>query len=414
MSSKVELTQDSKSVLTLPTGAWQRLFFQLMNQFDKGQLQLITPDGNSYLFGEDSVTPVHNIPSLRICDDRFFRRALFGGSVGFGEAFVDGWWQTDDLVSVLGFFANNLKALDRIERRFGWMTRTVNLCRHWLNRNSLKQSKNNILAHYDLGNELYTNFLDESMCYSAGIYAGGDDSLAQAQQNKLRRILDQLDLQPGEHLLEIGTGWGALAIMAARDYGCQVTTTTLSEAQYVYARDCIEKAGLTERITLLRQDYRQLEGRYDKIVSVEMVEAVGKGYLAGFFRQCDALLKPGGKLALQSITIADQRLDAYAQNPDFIQKHVFPGGFLPSVSLLTKHFDQHTSMVMRDLFDFGGDYARTLQDWRQLLLKNTRTLANHGYDQRFMRLWLYYFGYCEAGFLSKNISVIQLTAEKAP
>jgi len=236
--------------------------------------------------------------------------------------------------------------------------------------------------------------------------------LAQAQTTKLRAICDKLQLVPEDHLIEIGTGWGGLALFAAKNYGCKVTTTTISEEQHQYTLDLIEKEGLQDKITLLKKDYRLLEGKYDKLVSIEMIEAVGKEYLPTFFKKCSSLLKDQGLMVLQAITISDQRLESYSKSVDFIQKHIFPGGFLPSQLLINQHLRKHTDLMIRDLHDIGLDYARTLKDWHQKLLENKEPLAKDGYDDRFMNMWRYYFSYCEGGFLERTISTVQLVISK--
>jgi len=283
---------------------------------------------------------------------------------------------------------------------------------HWQNRNTQSGSKRNILAHYDLGNELYTRFLDAEMMYSSAIYPTETSSLEQAQHYKLKTICERLSLNKNDHLLEIGTGWGGLAIYAAKHYGCRVTTTTISDAQYQYAQARIQKLGLSNQITLLKEDYRDLTGGYDKVVSIEMIEAVGYEFLPSFFKQCNDRLKPGGKLLIQAITIADQRFDYYKNNVDFIQKYIFPGGFLPSVNILSQHITAHSDLVVESLDDIGLDYAKTLNDWRVNFLNSWSELTQFGYDDNFKRLWLYYFAYCEGAFLERSTSAVHLVARK--
>ena len=293
-----------------------------------------------------------------------------------------------------------------------WLALPIRKLNHLATRNSATQAKKNIAAHYDLGNKLYTRFLDDSMMYSSAIYPSPESSLAEAQQEKLRTICEKLQLSPNDHLLEIGTGWGGLAVYAAKNYGCKVTTTTISDEQHQYAAEWLEREGLQDQVTLLKQDYRLLEGQYDKLVSIEMIEAVGKEYLPTFFKKCSSLLKQQGVMLLQSITISDQRLDSYSKGVDFIQKHIFPGGFLPSQLLINQHLKKHTDMMVRDLHDIGLDYAKTLQHWHSELLKNKDVLAQDGYDERFMNMWRYYFSYCEGGFLERTISTVQLVVGK--
>ena len=349
-----------------------------------------------------------------VLDPRCYRRALFGGNTGAGEAYIDGWWTTPDITQVTRFFSRNLGMMDHWNRRFGWLLKPLSIVRMMRRANSRSQAKKNILAHYDLGNDLYTTFLDKRMQYSSAIYRSATESLEQAQEDKLARICEQLKLTSNDHLLEVGTGWGGLAIYAASHYGCKVTTTTISDRQYQYAQEEVKRAGLSDRIEVLDRDYRLLEGQYDKIVSVEMIEAVGRQYLPGFFTKLNSLLKPGGLLMLQAITIAEQRFRDYMRSEDFIQKHIFPGGFLPTISLMTDLMAKRTEFIVRDVYDIGQDYARTLADWRERFLANKEPLQAQGYDDKFCNLWTYYLGYCEGGFLERRISAVQLLASKAP
>lgn len=349
-----------------------------------------------------------------VVDTRAYARALLGGNTAAGEAFVDGWWTSPDITQVTRFFARNLGMMDYWGSRFGWLLKPFSLARSMMRANSRSQAKKNILAHYDLGNDLYQTFLDPRMQYSSAIYNSPTESLAAAQTNKLTRICEQLQLSEDDHLLEVGTGWGGLAMFAAKHYGCKVTTTTISDEQLNYAKQQVEAADLSGQITLLDQDYRLLEGQYDKIVSVEMIEAVGKKYLPGFFKKLNNLLKPNGLMMLQAITIADQRYQEYSRSEDFIQKHIFPGGFLPSMKLMTEIMAEKTELIVRDVLDIGQDYAQTLAHWREAFLANRPALQARGYDDKFCNLWLYYLGYCEGGFLERRISTVQLLASKAP
>lgn len=351
---------------------------------------------------------------INVLDPRCYRRVLLGGSAAAGEAFVEGWWTSPDVTQVARYFTRNIDMLDQWESRFGWLMRPFSYLRLLGRRNSSKQAKRNILAHYDLGNNLYRSFLDEQLQYSSALFTSPDESLSQAQINKLTRICDQLQLSKADHLLEVGSGWGGLAIFAAKKYGCKVTTTTISDEQFSYATAAIKAEGLETQIEILNKDYRLLEGQFDKIVSVEMIEAVGRKYLPGFFNKLNSLLKPNGLLMLQAITIADQRFDSYADNEDFIQKHVFPGGFLPSMNLLSELIASKTEFVIRDVIDIGKDYARTIAHWREGFLEKYSQLAQQGYDKKFKNLWLFYLGYCEGGFLERRISAVQLLVSKAP
>ena len=349
-----------------------------------------------------------------VLDQRAYERALLGGNTAAGEAYVDGWWTSPDITQVTRFFSRNLSMMDYWDSRFGWLLKPFKTMRYLRRLNSKRQAKKNILAHYDLGDELYQTFLDSKMQYSSAIFDEEGNSLEEAQVNKLTRICDQLKLREDDHLLEVGSGWGGLAIFAAENYGCQVTTTTISDNQYRYAKNKIDAAGLSNKINLLSDDYRLLQGKFEKVVSVEMIEAVGKKYLSGYFQKLNGLLKPGGLLMLQAITIADQRLKSYSSNEDFIQKHIFPGGFLPSVYLISKILADSTELVMRDFRDIGLDYSKTLSHWHKNLLEKKETLSQLGYDDQFYNLWTYYLGYCEGGFLERRISASQMLMSKAP
>ncbi|MEF9887472.1 cyclopropane-fatty-acyl-phospholipid synthase family protein [Citrobacter sp.] len=349
---------------------------------------------------------------VHILSPTVYWRVLKGGSLAAAEAWMDGEWETQQLTPLLQIFALNSTLLGRLESGFRLLGRPVERLRHWTRRNHRQQARENIAAHYDLGNAFYAHFLDEDLLYSSALFTCPGQSLAQAQQAKMARLCEQLALSANDHLLEIGTGWGAMAEYAARHYGCRVTTTTLSQEQFAWANARIARAGLQDRVNVLLCDYRDLTGEYDKLVSVEMIEAVGQRYLPTFFRTCQARLRPGGKMAIQAITIQDQRYRDYSKGVDFIQRYIFPGGFLPSITAMSGLMTKHTDFVVRNLFDMGPDYARTLAHWRQRFVHAWHDIEKLGFDERFRRMWLYYFGYCEAGFNARTISVVQLTAER--
>ncbi|EKO3516180.1 class I SAM-dependent methyltransferase [Vibrio fluvialis] len=349
---------------------------------------------------------------IRVTHPGFYGRVLKGGSIAAAEAYMDGWWDSPNLTAVTELMARNLSALDQLEAQSSFVTRAMNKVGHWLKRNSIVRAKQNIEAHYDLGNDLYQTFLDERMLYSSALYLSTSDSLEQAQIQKMDRLCQQLQLTENDHVIEIGTGWGAMAIYMAQHYGCKVTTTTISEEQFAYADAEIARLGLEDQITLLKQDYRLLEGQFDKLVSIEMIEAVGKAYLQSYIEKCQSLLKPGGLMAIQAITIADQRYDYYSNNVDFIQKYIFPGGFLPSITVLTQMATRHTDFIVRDVFDIGMDYAKTLADWRLRFEAALNTVQALGYDERFVRMWRYYLCYCEGGFNARTISTIHMTLQR--
>lgn len=342
----------------------------------------------------------------------FYRKCLFGGSIGAGEAYIENLWEVDDLTNLVRIMVLNMTLLDRMEKGLARILRPFDLISHLMKRNSRKGAKRNILAHYDLGNELYQSFLDPTMMYSSAIYPGEDSSLEEASLNKLDTVCKRLDLRPNDRVIEIGSGWGGFAIHAARHYGCHVTATTISSAQYEESEARIRQAGLSDQITLLNKDYRDLHGEYDKLVSIEMIEAVGHRFLPEFFEKCCSLLKPEGKMLLQAITISDQKYNQYRRSVDFIQRYIFPGGCLPSNSHMLNLIAQKTDMVVRSITDFGFDYAKTLKEWRQRFNRSFPYLRNKGYDDTFKRLWEFYFCYCEGGFLERSISVVHLVATR--
>lgn len=385
----------------------RRFLFTVLNQLQHGELIICEDNEVVGQFGTHGTQPSAR---LDVRNPQVYRQLLVRGDIGAGESYVAGHWETPDLTAVIRVFAANLEIMDAIQRRFSWISWPLQKLSYLGRFNNRRRAKENIAAHYDLGNTLYQSFLDPRMQYSSAVYPSDRSTLAEAQEHKLARLCDMLDLQESDHLVEIGSGWGGLAIYAAGQYGCQVTTTTISKEQYQWACEQVQKAGLEDQVTVLLQDYRDLTGQYDKLVSVEMIEAVGARYLPTFFRQCQALLKPAGKMALQAITIADQRLEAYNRHVDFIQRHIFPGGYLVSVELLGRLFRRHTNLVVRQLNDIGRDYAQTLSDWRAAFNASFPVLAEQGYDEQFQRLWNYYLSYCEGGFRERRISTVQLLA----
>ncbi|WP_137166436.1 SAM-dependent methyltransferase [Salinimonas lutimaris] len=397
-----------------PTGSaidrsCRTMFLNVMRILPEGYMEIRERGETIAAFGDkqDPLKAVIDIQHIQA-----YRRLLLGGSIAAGETYMDDLWRSPDLTSVIRIFARNLPFLDKWEDKFKWVTMPLHKVQHFFRRNTTDQAKKNIEAHYDLGNRLYTRFLDQSMMYSSAIYPDINSTLAQAQEHKLRTICNKLQLQPDDHLVEIGTGWGGLAVFAAKHYGCRVTTTTISEEQHDYARQWIDREGLSNQITLLKKDYRLLEGQYDKLVSIEMIEAVGKRYLGNFFAKCSSLLKPEGLMVLQSITIDDRRFESYANSVDFIQKYIFPGGFLPSQLVINEALRKHCDLSIRDVEDIGLDYARTLDDWYQAFMSAKEALLTDGYDDKFVRMWTYYLKYCEGGFLERTISTVQLVMTK--
>jgi cyclopropane-fatty-acyl-phospholipid synthase len=346
---------------------------------------------------------------VRVWDPRVFRRVLVDGDVGFGDAYVDGDWSSPDLVGVLRLAVRNLALFEDSNRVWSAVSRWRGRVAHRLRANTRSGSRRNIHAHYDLGNEFYELFLDPSMAYSCGIYPRASSSLEDAQEEKFDRICRKLRLGPSDHVLEIGTGWGGFAAWAARRYGCRVTTTTISVAQYAYAAALFARLGLgPDRVRLLLEDYRDLSGRFDKIVSIEMFEAVGHRHYDAFFGQAQRLLGPDGTLLLQMITVPDQRFARYLAAPDWIQQRVFPGAELASVGRVLESVARVTRLSLYHLEEIGAHYARTLQAWRERFLGAADRVRALGFDERFIRTWEYYLAACEAAFLERQIGDVQL------
>jgi cyclopropane-fatty-acyl-phospholipid synthase len=338
----------------------------------------------------------------------FYRALATGGSVGAAEAYMEGAWECDDLVALVRILVANRELLDGLEggaaRAVGWALRAA----HALRRNSLAGSRRNIAAHYDLGNEFFALFLSSDLMYSCALWQPGADTLERASLNKLERICRRLQLCAADHVVEIGSGWGGFALYAAREYGCRVTTTTISQEQHRLTQARVHAAGLAERVTVLRQDYRELRGQYDKLVSIEMVEAIGAEFLPGYFAQLTQLLKPAGLALLQAITIEDHRYEQALRSVDFIKRHVFPGSFIPSLQALLSAKTQASDLALLHLEDFGPCYARTLAAWRARFLERVDEVRAQGFDERFVRLWNFYLAYCEGGFRERSIGVAQL------
>ncbi|MEM1206578.1 MAG: cyclopropane-fatty-acyl-phospholipid synthase family protein, partial [Acidobacteriota bacterium] len=336
---------------------------------------------------------------------------VLGGSIGAAEAYMAGHWSADDLTAVLRFFLLNRQALDNLEDGSGRLKRPLYKVFGYLRANTRQGSRRNIQAHYDLSNEFFELFLDRRMMYSSAIFEPDTLDLDAASELKLDRLCRKLDLRPQDHLLEIGTGWGGFAVYAAETYGCRVTTTTISPAQHAKAVERVRAAGLEDRITVLLQDYRDLGGRYDKLVSIEMIEAVGLKFLDGYFQRCAELLAPGGVMAIQGITLADRNFEAYRGSVDFIQRYIFPGSSLVSVATLANSASR-TDLQIVHLEDIGPHYARTLREWRLRFFERIEDVRALGFSERFERLWDYYLCYCEAGFEERVIGDVQVVLSK--
>lgn len=388
----------------------REITLRLLQHIRTGQVT-IHDRGQEYAFG----SPSARIPlraTIHIHHPRTYTRTVFGGSIGAAQAYMAGLWSTNDLTDLIRIIIANrqvFKALDS-----GWMRLTEPFYKfyHFLRRNTPRGSRENIVAHYDLGNNFYRLFLDETMTYSAGIFESGNSTLEEAAIAKYDRICRKLRLTSRDHVMEIGTGWGGFALHAVRHYGCRVTTTTISDQQYQSARQRIHQAGLDQRISLLKTDYRHLGGRFDKLVSIEMIEAVGHHYLGTFFRKCCELLKDDGLMLLQAIIIRDQEYDHHRRSVDFIKRYIFPGSCIPSVSAMNQAIKKRTDLNLCHLEDITPHYVRTLAQWRRRFFDNVAEVYTLGYSEAFVRMWEYYLCYCEAGFAERHIGNVQMLLAK--
>lgn len=388
----------------------RRIVLNKLRHLHHGEITIVEA-GKSRSFGRaDTSFPL--TVTLRVKSPAFYSDVAFGGSVGAGESYIHGFWEASDPVVLGRILLRNRDVLDSMEGGAAVLTQPLLKAFHWLNRNTRNGSRRNIAAHYDLGNDFYALWLDPQMMYSCAWYAASDTTLEEAAVAKLDRICQRLELTPDDRVVEIGSGWGGFAVHAAKHYGCHVTTTTISREQYEYVRQRIRAEGLGERITLLLDDYRDLDGEYDKLVSIEMIEAVGHEYLDTFFGKCASLLKPTGQMLLQAITIADQRYESARRNVDFIKRYVFPGGFLPSVTAMTSALTRVTDLRAINIEDIGLHYARTLRDWRERFFARIEDVRAQGFSDEFVRLWDFYLTYCESAFLERAIGDVQLHAIK--
>jgi cyclopropane-fatty-acyl-phospholipid synthase len=385
------------------------IVLRLLRKINIGQLSLLLPDGQVEHFGDRS-SPCS--AEITITDYRFFPDFILKGEVGLGESFMAGVWDTNNIPLLFRVFIKNRRALREGNPAASWLLRQKNRLWHFAHKNSMIGSRKNIQYHYDLSNEFFQQFLDPSMLYSCGIYHSEGDSCADAQHNKIKSIINKARLKATDHVLEIGCGWCGFALEAVKKTRCRITGITISEAQRQLAANRIKQEGLENRIDVLLKDYREISGVYDKIVSIEMLEAVGHRYFGTFFRACDRLLKPGGLLVIQVITVIDQHYDEYRREADWIQKHIFPGGLLPSVTVLCKAATEYSSFVMENMEDIGVHYATTLKDWREKFLRNMDSVSAMGFDRAFLRKWEYYLAICEAGFAERALGDIQVVFRK--
>ncbi|MFT7287091.1 MAG: cyclopropane-fatty-acyl-phospholipid synthase [Halieaceae bacterium] len=341
-----------------------------------------------------------------------YGKVLMGGTIASGEAYIDGDWSSADLTEVTRLFSANMESMQSMQSSQHWYTKLALRIAHAMNRNTHEGSRRNISAHYDLGNDFFRLFLDPTMMYSSAVFDDRAASLETASVEKLDETCRQLELSAEDHLLEIGTGWGGMAIHAATHYGCSVTTTTISREQYEFAKQRVAELGLQDQITLLCDDYRALTGQYDKLVSIEMIEAVGHDFYSSYFQCCSKLLKPTGKMVIQAITITDHRYEQARRSVDFIKRYIFPGGCLPSLQVIAEHIAADTDLQMVHLRDITADYAITLTHWRQRFMGQLDAVQAMGFDDRFIRMWEFYLCYCEGGFRERIIGTAQLAFAK--
>ena len=384
-----------------------RLLLKLLHRIRVGKLKLVAPDGTPYVFqgpapGPEATLIVRNLSAVR--------RTLFGGDLGLAEAYIDGQWETPDLMAFLDLGLRNIKAFE-VDKP-GWLRRMLDSLVHLFRRNTREGARRNIQYHYDLGNAFYKLWLDETLTYSSAIFDDASQPLADAQRNKYTHLLDLLQLKPEHHLLEIGSGWGGFALHAARETGCRVTSITLSEEQLKEARARAHAQGLAERVKFELVDYRDVRGEFDRVVSIEMFEAVGERYWDDYFKAVHDRLKPGGRAAMQIITIDDAAFEGYRNTVDFIQRYIFPGGMLPSPSVWEERVER--AGLKTETKDFYGEhYARTLKLWDQRVHAAELEITQHGFDERFLRMWHYYLAYCHAGFITGHVNLMQTLLTRA-
>lgn len=347
-----------------------------------------------------------------VLSPEFYRHVATSGSLGMAESYLQGHWEADDLTALLRVLCRNLNHVSGAGQGMASISKLLARVASWADRNTRRGSRNNIARHYDLGNEFFELFLDPTLMYSSAFFESEASTLHDASIAKLDRICRKLDLQPSDNVLEIGTGWGGFALHSVQNYGCSLTTTTISQEQLSKASERVEAAGISDRVRLLDADYRDLTGQFDKLVSIEMIEAVGADFLDDYFQQCGRLLKPGGRFILQGIVMPEQRYESYRRSVDFIQKYIFPGGFLPSVAAIQDSVGRNSTLRLESVEDLSPHYARTLEAWRHRFFERIDDVRALGFDDRFIRMWEYYFCYCEAAFREQAVGVVQMVWDK--
>ena len=391
-------------------GLARSFMWKVLGKLQVGSLTLREGD-EAKVFGSTSEGSAPH-GEVHVHDTDLYRRILTGGSIAAGETFIEGMWSSPDLTEVTRAFSANMAMLEAMSDKQNWLARLALKLSHWARRNTSTRSRENISAHYDLGNDFFSLFLDPSMMYSSAVFPSASADLASASQHKLKLLCEDLELKAEDHLVEIGTGWGGMAIFAAEHYGCRVTTTTISRQQYDYTLEAVAQKGLEDQVTVLFDDYRDLQGQFDKLVSIEMIEAVGHQFYDTYFQKISHLLKPHGKAVIQAITITEQRYEQARDSVDFIKRYIFPGGCLPSLTVVSDALSRVTDMQMSNLRDIGRDYADTLKVWHASFLNKLDEVRAMGFDDRFIRMWRYYLSYCEGGFRERIIGTHQITLTK--
>lgn len=403
-------TGNRSTRLTWAQALVRRRLLTWLGSLQRGQIQF-SDARTQALFGPTAAT---SQAEWRINDPSFYSHLAAQGSLGLAESYLRGHWQTDDLTTFLQILCRNLGRTSGVTTTLAKVFQRIQHFAFRLDPNSRSGSRRHIAAHYDLSNQFFELFLDPTLMYSSAWFEEQTTSLHDASQAKLDRVCGKLELHPTDRLLEIGTGWGGLALHAASQFGCHVTTTTISPAQFQKASQRVQQAGLDERIELLTADYRDLSGQFDKLVSIEVVEAIGERHLDGFFRKCNTLLRPGGRCVMQAIVMPEQRYAAYRRNVDFIQKYIFPGGFLPSISAIQDSVGRTSQFRLESIEDMSPHYATTLEHWRRRFLDRLDDVRALGFDDRFIRMWEYYLCYCEAAFRERGVRVVQIVWDKSP
>lgn len=407
---KYKNTQNVQSELSWSEQIACTALFKKLDLISFGFLQ-IHVHGLVYDFGiKEMQSELHAV--IHVHDTRAYKAILLGGEPAAGNTYVKGWWSSDNLIHVTRLFTLNREALFSFKSGFASLAKRAYATTHFLNKNNRKGSKRNITAHYDIGNDLYKLFLDKTMMYSSACFTSQHTTLEDASEYKLKIICEKLALNSDDHVLEIGSGWGGFATYAAKNYDCHVTTTTISDEQYSYLQEKVDDQKLTDKITVLKKDYRNLEGQYDKLVSIEMIESVGHQYINEYFSICSKLLKPNGAMLIQAITISDYLYDHYIQSMDFIRKYVFPGGSLPSMSSILSSVSNSSDLTLFHSESYASSYAKTLDIWYQRFINNKEKVIELGYGNAFIRLWEYYLKYCQAGFEERVIDVQQIVLRK--